>query len=264
MKSLISRAFLLTLPVLAGCVIDAATVRGFEERQQEQARLLAEQNALIEEQTSLLAQSVEAQQRMAEIVADLDRTLRDLERELDATDAAPAPDRKAGPAPKPAPSHGKTVLGRNEWAWLELLDRNLKARVDTGALSSSLNAIELQPFERDGRDWIRFRVPDEDHPDGGEVYETPLVRYVRIRQASVEELDRRPVVELKVRVGDLVDETEFTLTNREDMLYPLLLGRNFLRDVAVVDVARKFLHDKHKPEEMPLPVAPARAQEAAR
>lgn len=255
MKSVLARAFLLMLPVAAGCAVDAAAVRGFEERQQEEVRLLAEQNALLEEQTSLLAQSVEAQQRMAETVADLDRTLRELQGALHAqASAAPARDAAAEPAPaKPALTRGKTVLGRNEWAWLELLDRNLKARVDTGALSSSLHAVELQPFERDGRDWIRFRVPDEDHRDGGEVYETPLVRHVRIRQASIDEPDRRPVVRLKVRVGDLVDETEFTLTNREDMLYPLLLGRNFLRDVAVVDVSRKFLQDKYKPEESPVP-----------
>jgi hypothetical protein len=128
---------------------------------------------------------------------------------------------------------------------LELLDRNLKARVDTGALSSSLSATELQPFERDGENCIRFRVPDEDHPDGGAVYETPLVRHVRIRQASAGEMERRPVVKLKVRVGELSDETEFTLTNRQNMLYPVLLGRNFLRDVAIVDVAQKFVQEKY-------------------
>ncbi len=237
---------LLALP-LTGCAMDAETVRAIEKRQAEQAQLLAEQNSLIEEQTSLIAQSAESYQRMVEMVADLDRTLRTLQDGIAAMPKAPIEekDETAPQPPTPAPNAGKTVLGRNEWAWVELLGRNLKARVDTGALSSSLNATELQPFERDGRDWIRFRVPDEEHPDGGEVYETPLVRYVRIRQASVEELDRRPVVKLTVRVGDIVDETEFTLNNREDMLYPLLLGRNFLRDVAVVDVARKFLHDKH-------------------
>lgn len=239
---------LLLLPLLAGCAMDAATVQALESGQREQIRLLAEQNALLEEQTSLLAQSVDDYEQLSEMVADLDRTLRDLQEAAARDRAQPDEQKTLSPRIAPAPADGKTALGRNEWAWLELLGRNLKARVDTGALSSSLSATELQPFERDGKDWIRFRVPDEEHPDGGETYETRLVRHVRIRQASVDELERRPVVKLRVRVGALVDETEFTLTNRENMLYPVLLGRNFLRDVAIVDVARKFVQDKYRPD----------------
>jgi hypothetical protein len=143
--------------------------------------------------------------------------------------------------------NNKQILGRVEWAWIELLERNLKARIDTGALFSSLNAIDLQPFERDGNQWIKFRVPDEEHPDGGDLYEAPLARHVRIRQASANKLDRRPVIQLSTRVGNTLSETEFTLTNREEMLYPILLGRNFLQDVFIVDVALVFTQKKYTP-----------------
>lgn len=145
------------------------------------------------------------------------------------------------------PALDKMVVGRNEWVWFDLLGRNLKARIDTGALSSSLSATDIQPFERDGRNWLRFRVPDEEHPEGGDVYEAPLVRNVRIRQASADDLDRRPVVKLRVRMGEHVDEAEFNLSNRENMLYPVLLGRNFLRDIMVVDVAEKFTQGLYQP-----------------
>lgn len=148
------------------------------------------------------------------------------------------------------PMPEKMVVGRNEWVWFDLLGRNLKARIDTGALSSSLHATDIQPFERDGENWVRFRIPDEEHPDGGAIHEAPLVRNVRIRQASADELDRRPVIRLRVRMGEHVDDAEFNLSNRENMLYPVLLGRNFLRDIMVVDVAQKFTQGRYAPPEV--------------
>ncbi len=232
------------IAITAGCTIDRNTARHLEEAQLHHTRLLAEQGALLREHSALLAQQIDEQQQMAEMLADMDRTLVEYRKRIAAS---------VRTAPNSEPTlvvneDGKAVLGRNEWVWLELLDRNIKARIDTGASSSSLSAVDLQPFEREGQNWIRFRVPDEEHPDGGETYESPLVRHVRIRQASADELERRPVVRLKVRLGKLADDAEFTLTNRGNMLYPLLLGRNFLRDVAVVDVARKFVQKKYSPE----------------
>lgn len=232
--------------VSAGCAFDGDSVQRLEEGQLQQARALARQNAVLEEHSTLLAQQIEAQQQTAGALARLEVKLERLRKQV----ASVRPSGRSGMPPASDSTlvvspEGKIVLGRNEWAWLDLLGRTLKARIDTGAKSSSLNAVDLQPFERDGKEWIRFRVPDESHPDGGEMYETALVRHVRIRQASAEELERRPVVKLKVRVGELVEETEFSLTNRQNMLYPLLLGRNFLRDIAIVDVARKFVQEKY-------------------
>lgn len=135
----------------------------------------------------------------------------------------------------------KVVVGRNEWVWLDLLTQTLKSRVDTGARTSSLSATNIEPFERDGKKWVRFSLP-EDKSD--RMYETRLVRYTRINQASAEEQDRRPVVKLDVRLGPIYEETEFTLANRENMLYPVLLGRSFLKDIAIVDVAHKFVQPK--------------------
>ncbi|WNO09498.1 ATP-dependent zinc protease [Teredinibacter sp. KSP-S5-2] len=139
------------------------------------------------------------------------------------------------------PLDGKLVLGRIEWVWLDLMGQTLKAKVDTGAKSSSLSAENIQEFERDGQRWVRFNMPED--PDK-KVYEAPLIKYQNVRQASVEEMDQRPKVMLVVRIGDLSEETEFTLADRSNMNYPVLLGRRFLRDIAVVDVARKFVQDK--------------------
>ena len=77
--------------------------------------------------------------------------------------------------------------------------------------------------------------------------EVPLERNVLIRQASFDDVDRRPVVVFDVKLGDnLHQPTEFTLADRSRMSYPVLLGRSFLKDVAVVDVGQEFIHPRSK------------------
>jgi hypothetical protein len=137
----------------------------------------------------------------------------------------------------------KLVVGRVEWLWIEAINRVYEARVDTGATTSSISAQEITPFEKDGKRWVRFKLAPDDSDDGFEI-EAPLVRYVRIRQASSDQLDRRPVAALTVRLGKMTEVAEFTLTDRTQMTYPILLGRSFLRDVAVVDVAKNNVQPK--------------------
>lgn len=134
-------------------------------------------------------------------------------------------------------AQGKAILGRVEYIWMEGKQVYLKARVDTGAKSSSLHATNIQRFERDGDKWVRFVVDlDSQHLQ----MEAPLERLVKIRQVNTDEMERRPVVKLEIKLGEIKEETEFTLTDRSDMVYPILLGRSFLQDIALVDVARKF------------------------
>ena len=82
--------------------------------------------------------------------------------------------------------------------------------------------------------------------DNGQVLdmEAPFVRYVTIRQASAKTTDDRPVVRMTMQLGSLTEKAEFSLRDRSDMNFPLLLGREFIKDVAVVDVARQFVQPK--------------------
>ena len=153
--------------------------------------------------------------------------------------------------PKPAASvntnniGNKLVVGKTEWLWIEAINRVYEARVDTGATTSSISALDITPFEKDGKNWVRFRLAPDDGDDSFEI-EAPLVRYVKIRQASTDTLDKRPVASLTVRLGKMTEVAEFTLNDRTHMTYPILLGREFLRDVAVVDVAKD--NNQPKPE----------------
>lgn len=133
---------------------------------------------------------------------------------------------------------GKLIVGASEKIWFEATDSVYEARIDTGATTSSLSAQKIALFERDGDRWVRFTLA-HDQIDESPQIEAPLVRYVRIIQVSADEPDRRPVVALTIRLGRLTEKAEFTLTDRSEMEYPVLLGREFLQDIAVVDIGRE-------------------------
>ena len=140
-------------------------------------------------------------------------------------------------------SDGKLILGSKEWVHLPNLKENLDARVDTGATTSSLSAVDVKPFERDGKDWVKFKL--EHNGIKSEEVSLPVDRWVRIKQANTEKGERRAVVRMWVEIGDLKEKTEFTLADRTHLSYPLLLGRSFFKDVAVVDVGRTYVQGKN-------------------
>lgn len=129
-------------------------------------------------------------------------------------------------------------VGEIEHVRLTPPNHSLPARIDTGATTSSMDARDIQMFERDGEDYVRFSVPAEDDGEKTEL-ELPVVRFVRILQSSGEQGERRPVVELQLELGPIERMFEFTLTDREHLSYPVLIGRNTLRDLFVVNVGEK-------------------------
>jgi hypothetical protein len=128
------------------------------------------------------------------------------------------------------------VIGRVENVYLP--DKlKTKARIDTGAELTSLQALEIVEFERDGKPWVRFKVENGDKQNV--VYEQRVKRFISIKQAEGEPL-RRPVVAMSIALGELEERVEVTLMDRSAMVYDVVIGRNFLRDRAVVDVSKKF------------------------
>ncbi|MCW8332598.1 ATP-dependent zinc protease family protein [Vibrio paucivorans] len=157
----------------------------------------------------------------------------------------PEPKPEPKPKPKPQPTKtedGKLILGEEEWVFIPGLKQSFKARIDTGATTSSISATEIVPFERDGKDWVKFKI-DHDGKQSKEIA-LPVQRWVKIKQANSDESDKRPVIIAWVQVGDLKEKTEFTLADRTHLTYPLLMGRSFFNDVAVVDVSKKFVQPK--------------------
>lgn len=118
------------------------------------------------------------------------------------------------------------IVGRS--TDVAILDEDIKitAKVDTGADSTSLDARNIEEFERGGEDWVRFETPLGD--DGRSVmFERKIVKGVKILRSGSEGV-RRHVVELSLCVGDFEHKTEVNLANRAGLQYRMLLGRGFL------------------------------------
>lgn len=135
---------------------------------------------------------------------------------------------------------GKLVVGEVERAFLVGPNFIYDARIDSGAETSSMDARDVQRFERDGQEWVRFDIPVPGEDDSFETLERKVVRNVRIIQANEEDHERRAVVELQFRIGDHEQKAEFTLTDRGHLTYSLLIGRNILRDVMLIDVGKEY------------------------
>ena len=135
------------------------------------------------------------------------------------------------------------------YGWIEEVamqpwDVEIKAKLDTGALTSSMHAEDIERFKRDGDVWVRFTVDFKDVDSGEQIttrIERPMYRdFIAVGAGGK---DLRPVVLMKVCIGDTIYEEQFSLRNRDDMIYPVLLGRRTIQHLGAVDVTRTFLHE---------------------
>ena len=130
----------------------------------------------------------------------------------------------------------KLIVGSEEWCSLPGLGLPaIKARVDSGAATSSLHAFNIVPFQRDGELWISFEV----HPlqnDRSVVvrHEAPVLEQRSVRNTSGIS-ENRYVIREELVLGEQRWPIELTLTNRDAMGYRMLLGREAMVGRVLVD-----------------------------
>ncbi len=138
----------------------------------------------------------------------------------------------------------KQIIGALEYVRLVPPNVILKARIDTGAKTTSIDARNITPFERDGKQWVRFVCMD-----GEKEYtiERKVIKTVQIKRHGAEAQDRY-VVKMRIVLGNVSQLISVNLSDREEYKYPVLIGRNFLQDFFIVDVAKKY---QFKPMRLP-------------
>ena len=148
------------------------------------------------------------------------------------------------PAPAPVPAKAATagkldlpIVGAVEWARIEPGDIRMPARIDTGAATTSIHAEDIELVEKDGKRWVHFALVDPATSEKVQV-EQRLHKKVVIKQSDSED-QRRYVVRMWITIGETRSLVDVTLTDRENMEYPLLIGRNLLVDTVIVDVSRR-------------------------
>ncbi len=141
----------------------------------------------------------------------------------------------------PAKFKSKSIIGWREWCvFPELGLPEVLAKIDTGAKTSSLHAFKIAVFVRDGQDWARFKVhPVQRHRYPEISCEAPIIDE-RAVTSSNGKAESRLVVLTTMTLGLSSFKTELTLTNRDDMGFRLLIGRQSLNKRFVVDPSLSF------------------------
>ena len=137
------------------------------------------------------------------------------------------------------------TIGWREWVGLPGVGVDwLKAKIDTGAQTSSLHAFGLERFERHGATWVRFEVHPWQRSTADPIpVELPVhdTRHVRSSSGHTEE---RYVVLIDVRLCGSVVPAEVTLTRRDAMGFRMLVGRELLKRGFLVDSSASYLGGK--------------------
>ncbi len=129
----------------------------------------------------------------------------------------------------------KAVIGRREYlSFPELGIPALLAKIDTGARTSSLHAEEIEIFEREGKEWVRFKTMGNLH------CEAPIVLDKIVKSSNGERSHRYFITVTGVTVNGFKIPTMLSLASRAQMRYPLLLGRRALKSF-LVDVDQTLL-----------------------
>ena len=145
----------------------------------------------------------------------------------------------------------KALIGSQEWCSFENLNiPSIKARIDSGAKTSSIQSTNIKKFKKGKESWVSFDVnPIQDNLSIVVHCESKIVD-VRIVKSSSGITDKRFVIMEKVQIGNNSFEIELTLANRDGMDFRMLLGREAMKDRFIVDPSKHYLTSQITDEEL--------------
>lgn len=139
------------------------------------------------------------------------------------------------------------TIGRNDIIDLPELDLfNIKAKVDTGAFTSALHCSRIKVSDREGTPIVSFQISGATiGRKGSTKFETSDFTQRKIK-SSTGHIENRVIIKTRLVLFGKKFRTEFSLTDRSGMKFPVLLGRKFLKKGFVVDVREENLSFKMK------------------
>lgn len=143
----------------------------------------------------------------------------------------------------------KILIGSQEWCSFPSLGiPAIKARVDSGAKTSCVHAVNIQTFKRSGANWVSFEIhPLQDNRRTVARCEAPVVDRRTVKSSSGD-TEKRVVIKVPMQLGEVFWDIELTLTNRDSMGYRMLLGREAMAGRMLVDPEANFLQGDQSKE----------------
>ena len=124
--------------------------------------------------------------------------------------------------------------------------RNINIKVDTGAYTSSIHCHDIKEIEIDDEKFIEFELLDPSNPK----YNNKLFRFKNFKRKDIKSsfgnVEQRFIIKTSIVIFDEEYPIELSLSDRNDMKFPILLGRKFLKKRFLVDTSLKNLSFKKK------------------
>ncbi|WP_166422267.1 RimK/LysX family protein [Paraglaciecola sp. 20A4] len=135
----------------------------------------------------------------------------------------------------------KPIIGTLELCDLpELTIQSLNVRVDTGATTSSLHVDNIEEFKRSGKLWVSFDIHPNIHNVAEIVRREAKVEVIKRVKSSTATLEKRYTIKTEIKMADLNWDIQLTLTDRSEMTYLMLLGREAMAGKFLVDPALEY------------------------
>lgn len=139
-------------------------------------------------------------------------------------------------------SHSSTVVGWREWVALPVVGVDwIKAKIDTGARTSAIHAFDVEEYSESGLDRVTFSVHPWQNSDVDSVRtDAPVLDRREVRSSSGH-ADERLFVRMEISLAGRLVTAEVSLSNRDEMGFRMLIGREALAQGFVVDPATSYL-----------------------
>ncbi len=145
----------------------------------------------------------------------------------------------------------KIILGSEEWcSFPELGIPAIKARVDSGAKTSALHAINISPFVKEGINWVKFDINPIQNNLKTVIHCEALLIDKRVVKSSSGFREQRYVIQTNITIGGDIWSIEMTLTNRDSMGFRMLLGREAMSGRILVDPQQQYLLGQNTTENL--------------
>ena len=137
----------------------------------------------------------------------------------------------------PSVADSVQTIGWIEHVQIPTNDITFTAKIDTGADHSSLNARNIEIYDDNGSERVRFETETKEGKVGK--FDLPLLRMANIKRKRAEPI-QRPVVSMDLCIGNILKTAQVNLANRQNFKYRMLIGRSFLKDEYLVNPGKKF------------------------